>query len=524
MTAACRLRRNQNSFSLSSRSTIMRTRSSKPTAKIIDPDASIAPTASPILTLPNELLRNAFCFLPNPLHTSQHWPKFTSLTRSQRLILQPILVVRQVCRHFRAVANHLPLWYDDAFELGSLISNFEGGGRLRLSEFVRSLLSDEQLRKCLARKTYWTFHSHSIFSIIFSTIPAVHETVTGLAFVPGNTSQEFIRTGCRGDAWFDKLIGVVEHCPQLQSLTLEYAGDLDLDKISKVRPALGVLHVSFLRYSSLSGSLDRFSDLNELVCKNVSRSYKLSPIDLPIALAKSLRILEIRGGAHQFSFTSLALLSNLSTLFISPCNQPLFTAIIEATFSLTRFGVGISAYDSIPIDEIVELISSPSLKNVEIFSFHLENYESSDSVADEWTETVYGDFMAAIYSNFHSLHTIDLSMPFRSTCFYHFARLVNIESVSWEGRLIDREGTDSDDAVSSAELAKAAVDDAFVAFERKPKCNVNVHPKKIYRRVTMARCLNSHPPNPDNLGDDTASELSTDISTDTTEQFHGDHL
>lgn len=102
----------------------MRTRSSKLPVSQTEQAASTNVTTSLILTLPDEVLRLIFCYLPDPIDTSQSWPKFASLEEPERLILHPVLVLRQVCRRFRATTSGLPFWYDDAFDPVSLISKF----------------------------------------------------------------------------------------------------------------------------------------------------------------------------------------------------------------------------------------------------------------------------------------------------------------------------------------------------------------------------------------------------------------
>ena len=113
---------------------------------------------APILALSHEVISIIFTFLSNH-NTEERWPPFNELTMQERLLLQPILVVRQVCRHFRAIANTLPFWYSDTFEPVALISNFCGIYRPRESAFLKSLLMDKGLVTCLRRKRQWSFRS-----------------------------------------------------------------------------------------------------------------------------------------------------------------------------------------------------------------------------------------------------------------------------------------------------------------------------------------------------------------------------
>lgn len=450
----------------------MRTHSSRPHTNNLEPPSIYNPqTSSHILNFPIEVLHTIFSYLPNPL-TQEPWPKFNALLPSERLVLQSILVVRQVCHQFRAVADDLSFWYDDNFEPVSLISNFKGSSRVRESPFLNSLLTDIQLVNNLGgKKKNWRFHSFSAFSIFFEAIPMFRENVTGLAFVVGSRGQQVNITGYS----LEKLTNALRLCSQLQSLHLQHLGDLHLDQISDVAPALTVLRISGGRPNSLvDGTLDHFSNLHELVLDNVEWTSRPSKIDLPAWSAKTLKVLEIRGVEKPYTIESLSQFSSLSSLYISPCDQKACNMIIASKSTLKRFGVGISYSDKISLSIIIAMISAPSLKTLEVFSFNLEDHR----YLEQWTENDYRNFVEAISSNTKLLHTIHLSMPFRKTSFQHFASLISLRSVSWEGRLMDVE--DTEEAAFSEDIARAAIEGAFAGFEKRPECRIVVIGKKRY--------------------------------------------
>jgi hypothetical protein len=175
------------------------------------------------------------------------------------------------------------------------------------------------------------------------------------------------------------------------------------------------------------------------------------------------------------SLESLGLFSHLSSLSISPCEKEARDAILAANFNLTRFSIGISRYeDDFPLDDIVTMLAASALKTVETFLFQWKDCVVHDEDLDEWTEEAYAKFIGAISTNFQSLQTIALSMPFRKSCFQHLRHLSNIKSVSWQGFMLDVEDTGNN------EIAQTAVQDAFVGFEKLPECKTT-----ILRRIRM---------------------------------------
>ena len=448
----------------------MRTLSSNIESNKLKTKPSMASTQNApclILNLPAEVLSAIFSSLPNPLTTPKRWPKFNSLSPSKRLIIQPVLVVRQVCRRFRAVANDLLFWLDDNFELCSFVSNFQGP--VRESSFLKAILNDQHLINSLGKRKNWRFSRFSSLCIVFKAVPLFRENVTGIALVDGNRGQRFKISGYS----FKRLISILELCPHLQSLCLQRLGNLDVDQISQVVPALNVLRISDGRLNShVDASLDTLSNLRELSLNNVNGTLRPA---LPTLSAPTLKVLEICLQGNRFSFESLPLFSNLSTLSISPCNQQTCEVIIASNSTLKRFDVGITHSDPVPFNTIIAMISAPSLKTVEAFSFNLLDDPQS---FQSWTEDDYKKFLQAISSNIPLLHTIHLCMPFRKTCFQYLAQMINLKSVSWKGKLIDLENRDEEQYYK--EIAEVAVECAFVGFQQKPKCRIIALPSRIF--------------------------------------------
>jgi hypothetical protein len=425
--------------------------------------------APSIPALPNEVWRAVFSQLPNPINTNGRWPPRNRVTEKDRLLLQPVLVLRQVCRLFRTIANDLSFWLAAEFDPVSLISNFEGGSDLPgpKDQFVKALLSDRDLLRNFEKKTSWTFSKFSIFNIVSETVPGFRKNVIELAFLCRRNGKWFDQLGAPRDWVVDK---VLTNYPKLQSLSMEAVEGIALSLISEKCPELSVLRVSSAPARGLiDGSLSRFCNLRELALDGLDRlKYGVEPYALPISSAETLEVLKIhRIPLVPFDVDSLHLFTNLSSLSISPCEESDFDAIIVSSFNLTALDVAVLG-DRVSLNKIIAMILSPAVKGVMKFKFVMGDLLWQQ----EWTEEAYDRFLFAISSNCQSLHTIILVMPFRRVCFRHFGRLLNIKKVSWTGRLLDVKDT-GNYAVSRG-IAQAAVEDAFTEFERKPVCETTV--------------------------------------------------
>jgi hypothetical protein len=222
------------------------------------------PTGPSISALPNEVWRAVFSYLPNPVDKKVQWPPLNLVTERDRLVLQPILVVRQVCRVFRTIINDLPFWRVAEFDLVSLISNqYEGDHGTLEFRFVKALLTDGDLLEIFQKKTSWTFCRFSVFRIVSETVPNHRENVTELAFVGGPNEKRFDQVGAPMD-WVDR---VLIYYPKLQSLTIETVEHVEPSLISEKCPELSIL-------SHLQSTCSRTS---RLFAKSISQPSRAGP-------------------------------------------------------------------------------------------------------------------------------------------------------------------------------------------------------------------------------------------------------
>jgi hypothetical protein len=438
-----------------------------------------------ISSIPNEILSKIFSYLPNPINIMPTWPKFSSSTKSERLKLQPVLVIRQVCSHFRSIANNLPFWYKDTFEPTSLIANFSGEYPLSttrlqyqptLSPLFESISTDQELVSCLARKQHWIFHEFHTYSLIVKAIPLLQNTITRLSFVPGP-----------GDSLFEfnksdeipKLVKDLGRYPALRELTLGKFNIImvDLDPFGQACPELSVFRFTGNSYQAVFASWHGFSNLRELVLKGVARDVtndwddldRLPDLELPTLSADSLRVLELHD--NSYNLNTLSLFTNLSSLHLVLAEEASCKAIITANFNLTQFGAKI-CYRSprkVTLDMITSVLMAQSLSNVEHLSLDLDCgvFQSFE----EWMEAGCCKFVEAISLNLKCLQHIQFKgIPIRIKSFQPLSRLYNIKSVLWMGRLLDIIDT-TDPNRKRARITKA-MDAVFLEFQEKPKVKV----------------------------------------------------
>lgn len=422
--------------------------------------------------LPTEVLQEVFSYLPTSINISQQGQraKFEHLNKQQRLLRQPILVLRQVCRQFRAIVNNLPFWRESTFDFVSLIAVFHGEYCIRGADFVQSLLGDKDFVDILERRRGWTFSNYSVFRIVSEAIPNFNENVIELAFVRRPNGKEFMEFNAPCHDWLYKILVLY---PNLRSLTTNSLRGIRLSKLFENRPELSVLRIFINDYEGIRCSTTDFNNLRELVLEGLAKPrVSLPRLSLPIKSAKTLQVLSLVGRVNPFTLESLPLCTNLASLTLAPCDGRDFDAIITASSTLTELNVACWDIHNALLEKIIELVSSPAAKRLSKFSVYCGNHASGQRFIS-WMDATYPDrFLFALASNCRFLQEINLTLPLHSHSFRHLSRLSGIKSVTWKGELFD--GGGAGDVEGSRIIAQNAIEDAFGLFKKKPKCKATV--------------------------------------------------
>src|SRR5271154_266973 len=97
-----------------------------------------------ILSIPNEILHHILSFLPDLSHGR---PFIQFQLNGEDYEASQMLVLRSVCRLFRAITAELDFWYDADFSFADLIFSFQGPGTLLMrhyeeGRFLKVLFTD----------------------------------------------------------------------------------------------------------------------------------------------------------------------------------------------------------------------------------------------------------------------------------------------------------------------------------------------------------------------------------------------
>ena len=121
--------------------------------------------------LPNEILRLILSFVDDSDY--DHWQNPQQL--------RDIVIVRWVSRRFRLITNELGFWNKDDVDITSLFKMHDRRPRLQ-ARFIKALLNDDNLLRCLSRKSGWTFNNIEEFMAIVTSIPELPRNTRRVTF------------------------------------------------------------------------------------------------------------------------------------------------------------------------------------------------------------------------------------------------------------------------------------------------------------------------------------------------------
>jgi hypothetical protein len=281
-------------------------------------------TLPPILTLPNEMLSETFSYLLAPIAV---------LPKTELGYFAPIVLVRHVCRRFRAVANDLKFWADDDFVVDTLTS--------------------------------FDLPPHNVTTIIFrQLIVDVGKRICGLSDY-----------GSRTD-WHHDFMQKFGLCSRLRNLQLVAMHGLNFDYIPKYCPSLEVLSIDnsvVTVWADCHGTLEGLSKLRQLSLHNPdTASYMTWNTGiLPSGSVASLTVLKVEGlhlSVAECCKPNLETFINLKSLHLGVLSPAVCNRIINADFKLTSFAATLVANQTIlPCQKLTEMMTARCLRGVEKF-------------------------------------------------------------------------------------------------------------------------------------------------------------
>ena len=428
----------------------------KPTSKLglsmtNNPSNLDLPSTTPrILALPNEILLRIFSFL--------------NYREANYLELSPILVLRLVCRHFRALTPDLDFWYEDDFSFLQIIPQSYRWDIYDRHHYLRALFMDANLANTLGRrKTKWKFEKIDILAAVVRGIPGFKQNARAI-YLPHSVGR-------------DDIIRSLAECSAVTSLSLQYYEEtypvtVNLSEIASSFPLLETLICSS-SFGTFYGSLEPLNRLQTLRI-DAFDSYMATRLWLPLQSRQTLTTLTLsfsepigrnRAGFF-FDTPSLETFTNLKVLRIGRIDFALVEYLTNSPIDLETFEFEV-LLDLAPVDLVLTLLHSPCLRNLKVFGVHLhDDFDFEDPFTDE-TERYWSLVFDAFTSILRSVEKIRMhDVPLHADFCTYLTRMKNLKEVYWKvfsGYLVFGCG---DRALKEA--MEEALESAFAGFTQKP--------------------------------------------------------
>jgi len=384
-------------------------------------------------------------------------------------IHSPVLTVRSVCRKFRKICAHLSFWYEDWFNLLALRTNYNLD-EFDTDDFLNPLLSDPYLVEQLARKTGWSFVNLQMVEKIIATFPSFPEKTTYVALKFIKYEEYFFPAGDEElEGSFKRAIEQLKMCGQVRKLDLipEFF-PIDFEALSTSFPQLEELTV--LHPFDRTGTLAGFAHLRKLgITTPNSADAPAITYFLPLRSANVLTHLEINFEHKEYSelyylnlgsagLTDAAALDqfiNLTSFSISPLSNPVLEYLMRSSAHLTEFCTSVNRYPT-PDFPVPSVFSANCLQTLEHLTFVLgEPHPLYTLSADGIDPTPY---IRAI-TEITSLQTLDLSIPFREDEIHNFAKLINIQKLTFVAYIEECVFRDTETALDESKNLNEGIDD-----------------------------------------------------------------
>jgi len=446
-----------------------------------DPSTIDSHSVPTILTLPNETLHNILSFISKfstrRFNRNGVFVKYSS--NGKQYNTSQILILRSVCRRFRAITLDLDFWYDRYFQFTHLIpGSYRERWRARKAslsklleremQFLKVLFGDTTLVDALGRrKKEWKFDNFRELEAVMQGIPLFMQNARTiyLAMLPGIVDRSL-----------DKAIEKVAACSHITTLIMRMGGSLDLNKIAASFPLLETLYCHCIK--DFRGSLQQLAFLQSLSLR-VDDIPNLHQPWLPLQSAKTLTELMLKCGPEAdisfFDISSLDELTNLKFLEIGPLSPPICNYLLRSKTSLDIFATELFPRLA-PIEKIREVFQATCLNNLREFALStpLEDCSSrSETCFHTAPETKQDLFLAfdAFTSMLSSVEKVQLSVPLAHIdCCPFFSRMTNLKLLTWYGAAYPTLG---DDWESEQEKVEMSLGKAFEKFVEKPRFTVD---------------------------------------------------
>lgn len=429
------------------------------------------PSKSFILELPNEILHDIFSCLYDLSHDQ---PFVEYRANDKEYVVSQMLVLRSVCRRFRAIIPKLDFWHDADFRFTELIPARGLGDDLLpdvdILRFLEALFSDADIVESLSeRKTDWVFENLQILGAVLGSIPAFMKNVRAIHFEL--MEPDYFMYPSRLSIAIDQIsIGL----PTLTELSIRLSNIVQLNEIATAFPTLESLTVT--EADEIVGSLQQLAHLRKLHISAWEENQRDRPW-LPFASAATLTQLHLECGPDLgmsvfFDTDSLRAFVNLKSLGFEPLTEPICKFLIGSEIELNAFQIRLNQ-QHVRIPRFIDLLHAncfQKLKELDISSFRDENHVHKTT--SQYWRLVFDAFTCLL----PSVVEVQLDAPLHWKWCPYFARMRNLKILNWDGSAnptfgLGRKGRMSAERVKAKMVKK--LDETFANFMEKPEFAVH---------------------------------------------------
>lgn len=419
------------------------------------------PSAPWILRIPNEILHHIFCSL-YALSFLQPFVQYQS--NGQEYEVSQMLVLRSVCRHFRAIATGANFWCQDSFQFRNLVPpRYRTRDCSREREFLGALFSDENLAYSVGqRKTDWTFGTRDEVLAVLDGVPLFVENARKIQLVPS------------GPARLDAALDAATACSNITTLSTVWTDSIDFSMIAASFPFLESL--TCMETRNFHGSLEQLGHLQELVLS--VRGSKPGPVDrgwLPLRSAETLTVLDLLfreaniDDTPLFDTDSLSTFVNLKSLTVQPLNESCCKFVVGAPIQLDIFYITLSP-SQLPFSAFVHMLRADSLQNLKEFGISTSCDYAIEDLDHPYTVQYWSLIFNAFTSMLPSVQAVELETPFQFKWCAYFGRMANLKTLTcWANPHFG--GGDCEDP--TAKIVEE-LDAAFANFIDKPQIDIRL--------------------------------------------------
>jgi hypothetical protein len=431
---------------------------------------SSPPSTCFISRVSNEVLQLIFSFIPNA-QGFDSYNSYHSHSEGNHNVAQE-LILRSVCRHFRAIVNESHFWLARNFKFASLLkrrlNNREEG------EFTRTLLKDRHLVKCLQRKTAWNFSNlNSLFAVI-KNIPSFPQCARNIALAIVD-HEDYRRSD--GPSAVTTAIEKLAICQHVTSLSIRWTMSVDLDAVVRSFPLLE--NIKLEEIIDCHGSLRRLTNVKKLTIDNRSISEDPSTflsLVIPAESTKSLTSLNVVTSATKDPAIIPKILLNqfvnLTHLCIQPLGNEMCDSVTSASFQLQDFETEF-AKKFISKFKYLDIFAAQSLRHLKKLS--LETYGLSKEHCRQ--------IVVVITSNLHSLQHLEVNMGLDCSLCRLFTSMVHLRYLKWRCSysLFDSNdgplpgGDPFQKQTCRSDKVKRGFELAFADFAQKPRLDIYIY-------------------------------------------------